>query len=149
LPLTDADLGGDIETILRLVIHEGCVGETVAALEAVEARAHCSTSEVSCVLERIARDEQNHAALAWRFVAWAIEQQPRLREVAEREFRRIAEQAPCATPNAAEPDLSAHGALPLRLRNELREAAVRDVVVPCAKRLLGSSMAPRPAQASV
>jgi hypothetical protein len=139
LPLNHAGMNENAEEILRLVIQEGCLGETVAALEAVEARAHCRVSDVSLVLDRIANDEQNHAALAWRFVSWAITQSPTLRDVARSEFARIARDAQTATPSRAATDtvdLRAHGALPQSLRAELRTAAIRDVVLPCARRLL-------------
>lgn len=135
LPVGGALSEHDLEAIVPLVIREGCLGETVAALEAVEARAHCTVPEVCEVLERIARDEQNHAALAWRFLSWAIGREPRLRAVAEREFERIARE-PEGLPVTDGPDLRAHGALPQFLRTELRAAAIRDVVLPCARGLL-------------
>jgi hypothetical protein len=38
------------------------------------------------LLERIARDEQAHAELAWRFVAWALAERPELASLVEREL---------------------------------------------------------------
>ncbi|MFV8749808.1 ferritin-like domain-containing protein [Nannocystaceae bacterium ST9] len=53
---------------------EGGIGETIAALMARRAvRALASTSELRPVLERIAADELEHAALAWQTIAWAID----------------------------------------------------------------------------
>lgn len=140
LPVDPAALDAALETILCLAIEEGCVGETVAALEAVEARAHCTDAAVARVLERIAHDERNHAALAWRFVAWAIDQNPTLAEVAQREFERIASQAAHDPANAtlSALDLRAHGALPEAVRAEVRAAAIRDVVLPCARGLFAA-----------
>ncbi len=51
---------------------EGCVGETLAALSAERARAGATDASVCSTLDRIARDETAHAALAWRTVAWAV-----------------------------------------------------------------------------
>lgn len=51
---------------------EGCIGETLAALIARVSAAHATDPIVRGVLERIADDELRHAALAWRFVAWAV-----------------------------------------------------------------------------
>ena len=53
-------------------IAEGCIGETVAALEVAEALAHCEEAKVREVLERISIEESRHAELAWQFVAWAL-----------------------------------------------------------------------------
>ena len=63
--------------VVRLVVREGCVGETVAALEAREAAEHALESDPGrdC-LRGVADDETRHAELAWRFVAWALEQAP-------------------------------------------------------------------------
>ncbi|MEM6293821.1 MAG: hypothetical protein AAGA54_21275 [Myxococcota bacterium] len=50
---------------------EGCVGETVAALMVTRAARDADPS-IRAPLERIADDETQHAALAWRMVAWAV-----------------------------------------------------------------------------
>lgn len=60
--------------LLRTVFLEGCVGETVAALEAAEGAAHCEDAVVARVLEGIAGDESRHAALAWVSVRWLLDQ---------------------------------------------------------------------------
>jgi len=52
--------------------HEGCVGETIAALQARAALEQAHDPDVRQALERIADDEARHAELAWRFVAWTI-----------------------------------------------------------------------------
>lgn len=58
--------------IVDLVILEGCIGETTAALDALEA-AQTATDPVICdAYLRIATDEQRHAELAFRFVQWAV-----------------------------------------------------------------------------
>ena len=49
------------------------MGETVAALEARHAAEASPFPEVRRVLQLIARDEEKHAALAWRFVRWALQ----------------------------------------------------------------------------
>jgi hypothetical protein len=53
---------------------DGCVGETVAALEASrEAEAQPALSDI---FQKIAGDEARHAALAWQIVAWCVKQDP-------------------------------------------------------------------------
>jgi hypothetical protein len=68
------------ETIVTTAIHEACVGETLAALEAEAELARSTDPEVRRVLERIARDEARHAELGYRFLRWALDRaEPELR----------------------------------------------------------------------
>ena len=60
------------DVVLTCVL-EGCIGETVAALEASEALENATDAAVQSVLSRVARDETRHAELAYRFVRWALE----------------------------------------------------------------------------
>ncbi len=103
--------GISLEKLVVTAIAEGCIGETVAAVEAAEQLAHASDPRVRAVLGRISEDETRHAELAWRFVAWALEQQPSLRAVAEREFTRHLSSPRAPVENAAL-DLTRHGVLP-------------------------------------
>ena len=65
-------LAGIVET----AVLEGCIGETVAALEAAEALAFATDESVRAALSRVAEDEARHAELAYRFVRWAFEVSP-------------------------------------------------------------------------
>jgi hypothetical protein len=51
---------------------EGCIGETIASLLARAQLDRAVDVGVRGALARIAEDEEGHAALAWRFVAWAL-----------------------------------------------------------------------------
>jgi hypothetical protein len=53
-------------------VQEGCVNETVAALDAESRSEATSDPAVRAVLRRISDDEAAHAELAWRFVHWAL-----------------------------------------------------------------------------
>ena len=87
LDLAGALESTDLGAIVLGTITEGCIGETVAAIEAAEALAHCEDEAARPTLERIARDETRHAQLAWQFVAWALEVGPAtLREKARAAF---------------------------------------------------------------
>jgi hypothetical protein len=70
--VSDADCGQALEAIVRLTVREGCIGETIAAIEAAEARATTQEPHIRAVLGCIQSDELRHAALAWRFVQWAL-----------------------------------------------------------------------------
>ena len=50
---------------------EGCVHETYGALTATWAAQHARDPEVRAIFKRIARDETEHASLAWKIAAWA------------------------------------------------------------------------------
>ncbi len=52
---------------------EGCVGETTAALVAERGAAVAVDPHTQDILTGIAKDEAEHAALAWRTVKWALE----------------------------------------------------------------------------
>lgn len=97
------------DAVLSCVV-EGCIAETVAAVEAAEALECAEDPAVRSVLARIAEDEGRHAELAFRFVRWALAQDPKL----------------------SAPVLEL-----VRLESE-RSAVVRDVVVPCLEAIVGS-----------
>lgn len=80
-------------SVTQLVISEGCIGETVAALEALADAERATDPVVKAALFRIASDERNHAELAYRFVRWALEQcTPQERRLLAREAeQRIAD----------------------------------------------------------
>jgi len=58
--------------IARAAVIEGCIGETQAAIVATMARDVAECPVVRAAMSKIARDELEHAELAWRFVAWAF-----------------------------------------------------------------------------
>jgi hypothetical protein len=123
-------------------IREGCVGETIAALEAAEAREHATDPAVRAMLDRIARDELRHAELAWRFVRWALDQGgDELRVVAAQTFAE--EWRRPSTPGRDQPTredlaLLAGGIVPDGLRGAIRAEAMARVVIPCAGQVLGA-----------
>jgi hypothetical protein len=62
----------DLASIAAETVMEGCIGETVATLQALAALEDASDPAVREVLSRTVLDEARHAELAWRFMAWAI-----------------------------------------------------------------------------
>ncbi|MEZ4224697.1 MAG: ferritin-like domain-containing protein [Polyangiaceae bacterium] len=73
-----------LRDIVLATVSEGCVAETIGASLASEQLARCTDDATRRVLHRIARDEADHAALAWRFVAWALGIAPELAAEVER-----------------------------------------------------------------
>lgn len=153
LPLAGALDETELSSIVLGTILEGCVGETVAALEAAEACAQCADPTARAVLERIARDETRHAQLAWRVVAWALETGPAsLRgEVGEAFARELATAPSAQAGSELDLRLLQHGLMSAALRSQLRARVLHEVIAPCADALLSSaapSNAQRPAPAT-
>lgn len=126
----------DAERVLSSVVREGCIGETLAAVEAEHAAERALDPEVRAALERIARDEATHAELAWHFVAWMLECRPELRQRVRDELEGAAGEMlraplPPASPNACR--RRELGMLSDRERAELRRDAVQRVVLPCLR----------------
>ncbi len=147
LDVSDALGGRSVETIVETAILEGCVGETVAALEAAQAAELAVDPSVAALLRRIADDERRHAALAWRFVAWAVAEGVVSSEWLSRCFTR-ALTAGADVPVACCPQegvLAAWGHVPEARRSELRREALEKVVGPGARALgqAAASHAPR------
>jgi hypothetical protein len=86
LPTTDARRRATPSEVLRAVIVEGCVGETVAAHDAGVRRDLGCAPPVRAALAQIADDEARHAALAWRTVRWILGAHPSLRADADEAF---------------------------------------------------------------
>jgi hypothetical protein len=98
--------------VVDLVIVEGCFGETRAALEALEAADAETDPVIRAAYAQIARDEERHAALAFRFLRWALTLEP----------EAVAARLALATESTTTDD-----------------ALARDVVVPCLRALQGVS----------
>jgi hypothetical protein len=129
--------------IVRTTILEGCIGETVAAVEAAEALAHSTDPAVREALTRVSADETRHAELAWKFVAWTLTcGDAELRAGAASALVEIvraqvaADLVDSAASPHAETALLAHGMLGSETRSEIRRRVVSEVVLPCARALV-------------
>jgi len=118
---------------LATVVREGCIGETIAALEASELATHVVDPLLREVLERIAADERRHAELAWKFAQWAMSQNSGLAAVLELELAavqgEIEDYAPL-TSGLRSAELARAGVLPESLRQAVRNAGLRQIVAP-------------------
>jgi hypothetical protein len=129
----------DARAIVAMLLREGCVGETVAALEAAEALAHAYDPGVRAVLEKITHDEQSHAALAWKSLRWILDQRPDLRPWAQTELDaalREYDHEPASDPSPHDRDALAWGVVSPSLRAKLRQEAIAHLVRPAAAQVL-------------
>lgn len=140
LAVTPGPVALDLVTVARDTFLDGCVGESVAALEAREAHDSAEEPSLREVLKEIATDEASHAALAWRVVAWAVAEggAPVTLAIAELVAaieRELLEPVPAMSDVVEDPRLASWGVLPERERHATRRRALVDVVLPCAAAL--------------
>ena len=139
----------DWGAILSDCILEGCIGETVAAIEAAEALSHCEDPFASQLLEQIVAEESQHAELAWQFLAWSLRAGPAgLREQAAAVFRAELERSAAPVLEGvveSEGDrlLLQNGLLSSGLRQALRARVLREVIAPCVESLFEPAPAVR------
>jgi len=140
-----------LEEIVLNTIREGCVGETIAAIEAREAAEYAEDPALRALLLEISEDETRHAELAYRFVQWALSLAgPALERAVKREFTFLATRvAPeRSAPNYANDALLRHGIVPASIRQLIREQTIAQVVLPCAYALFGAGEPSASASAS-
>jgi hypothetical protein len=134
------DEGDDLASFLRRVIREGCVGETVAAVEAGEGSARAKDAQVRKTLETIAADETTHAELAWRTVIWAQNTfGETVREVIREEMARLTDELSNVQETRRtkrDDELLDHGVVTANGREAIRRATLKSVVVPCLRQIV-------------
>ncbi|MGK3967679.1 ferritin-like domain-containing protein [Sorangium sp. So ce118] len=133
------EVTSDLAELAARAVREGCVGETLAAVQASEQLAHATDAAVRSALAAIADDEARHAELAWRFVAWALQtggDAVRLSVSAAFE-ESLAAPPPAATvADAPESDLAAHGRPDGAVLAASLRCAIADVITPAMRALL-------------
>jgi hypothetical protein len=140
----------DLRSIIATTFAEGCIGETVATLEASEALEHLQDRDpaVAAVLETVATDEARHAELAWRSVAWMV---TAFGQVARDALEEAVQEALVVATRQSrgvgvderrgrDGSLLEHGVLAKSARAAIHGKALRSVVVPLARALLGGSV---------
>ena len=128
---------------VRCAFLEGCVGETQAALLARHALLGARDPQVREALEQIAADEARHAVLAWRFVAWAVHEDPRCAHAVEAALAHVLVDLSRQTLDNARPEsgdtraqLHSAGRLTAAERAAIARESLANVIVPCARAVL-------------
>jgi hypothetical protein len=143
LPVGDCLSTPTLESVVTTVLLEGCIGETVAAAEARELARVASDPVVHETLELISSDETRHAALAYRFVRWALERgdatlRTLVREVLVRELGKARVAAAAAAEIGDDSARLVLGLPTASFRAALRRDVLERVVRPCLESLLAS-----------
>ena len=131
----------DLAELAVETVFGGCVGETVAALTAVEQLAVATDPEVRAALETIAADEARHAELAWRIAAWACEVGgPAVRAQIVSAFAAALEgrSAGLAMELPGAGVMEGLGLMAPAKERAIRDRILNDVVAPCARALLAA-----------
>jgi hypothetical protein len=122
------------------VAREGCIAETISALQIQVAAQRATEPTVRTRLEEIAEQELRHAELAWMHLRWVLERAtPRLREAVAQAFAdatAAVPRGPVIDPDADPRMLAAHGQLPVGDRVAIARDALERIVAPAAAELL-------------
>ncbi len=133
----------ELEQIAELVLLEGCIGETTAALEAKWASEKCMHHSLSDLLATIADDEQQHSHLAWEFLSWATSQKTGLAEALLARAHQELQKPPAPRQLSTSNDTwkAKYGLVPEKVQGELRQEVMAEVVIPCLTALCGRQAA--------
>lgn len=145
-PLGDSlPLTRDLAEFAAATVREGCIGETLTTLLALECLAHTTDPAVQATLKRITDDEQGHSRLAWATVRWAIDAggEPVRTAVAEAFSELEGGRVPLPErlargPHAAH--LVAHGLPDAAMARAALDRARAEVILPAAAVLLRRSI---------
>jgi hypothetical protein len=140
-PMDGVLAAGTLAEAAAATVREGCVAETIAALQAQTQLAWATDAQARAALVRIAADEARHAELAWRFVRWAVDAGGApVRSAAADAFAQALDRVHAEPLRSLyEVSLGAwhdHGRLTPVEERSAWLAAVRDVIEPCARDLL-------------
>lgn len=129
---------GSLAQLAEATLIEGCIGETLAAIEAEWAAEAATEPAARAALQIISADEARHAELAWATVRWASAEDPALTERLGAVFEeQLARAVAFAETDCSSVDLTAFGLLRPDRRMALRRAAARDILEPAARVAFG------------
>jgi hypothetical protein len=117
-----------LAAVARATFIDACVGESLASAALAEASRAAGDPVLAQLLARMSSDEERHAELAWRIVAWALRtggaQVAQVLDAAKDEI--VSELASLTHEAPASPE------------RDLRAMVLREVVLPCTVAMLGS-----------
>lgn len=119
----------DAPSIVRALVEEACVGETLGVAEALAFAEAARDPVMAALHRRIAEDEERHAALAYRTLRWLLERDPGLIEAARAGLAESRSLLEVRIDDAVvDPGAGLFSSSQLA---ELRRTAFDDVVLPC------------------
>ncbi len=118
------------EEVLEETVREGCVNETLAAVEAALLGQKVTDPLLKETFEVIASDEARHAGLAWKTVRWLVAQDPARLETVRRVLATERSRLLSGVPGKGWEELEAFGILGPRARQDLARQAFDTVITP-------------------
>jgi len=138
-PLTvPGTASASLEALVEATIREGCIGETLAAIQAAHQLKQATDPVVRHVLERIVVDESRHAELAWATVRWAIGVGgAAMAKHVQQVFHTALAQRPSPSPAVeSNGQLARYGVLDAHPLRAALEHGVREVIQPAVSSLI-------------
>jgi hypothetical protein len=128
----------NVVEIAEEAFFEGCIGEVAAALVLREEAALAKDPGCAEILAQMAEDEERHAELAWRTLAWALARDPAaVGSMLERALAAAIESAAeIASARAEDGAEGLPGVTTPRERALIRGRAILEITEPCARALL-------------
>jgi hypothetical protein len=152
LPIDGVAPATEARAIAVALVREACVGETVAAAEALALSTMVVDPALVAVYRKVAEDEARHAELGFRTLAWMLERSPALLPAVEDAFSAAIGAMNGEGLIGSSVVSADHGLLSPASLAALRRKAVNDVVQPCRHAVLGRvrrSSSPAMEQATV
>ena len=144
LSLGDLSIESDPKSVVRGLIKEACIGETIGASEAQLCAGEIEDPALRAAYLQIASDELRHAQLAWRSLKWILDEGDKeLRSFAEKLFAEtVVEYEESLNERRDDRDLHApaHGIFDRKTTVSMRRAALEEIVIPCAREILGRAV---------
>ena len=123
-----------LAAIARSTFIDACVGESVASAALAESSRQASDPVLRELLATMAADEERHAELAWRIVAWTLRSGD----------PEVARALTAAQADVIDELISISGEVTTLRGNEIRASVLREVVLPCSISLLANADASTP-----
>ncbi len=135
LPISGVAPSSDPTAIVSALVREACVGETVAAAEALALSTIVTDPALRGAYARVSEDEARHAELGWRTLSWMLKADPSLAGAAEQAFSEAVASISSAPLVASDIVSADHGLLASESLGALRTKAAREIVEPCRRAL--------------
>jgi len=130
----------NLNEITKSIIEEGCIEETISAVEAHVGASTAEDSSIKASLLQIASDETNHAQLAWDTIQWITDRFRETQDLVQETFyseleSRLLEtetflEAPFCLDSVADHKFRDYGLIVDGTKNKIRVAAMRDIIKP-------------------
>lgn len=139
LPLEAAMPALDVRGVIAGLLDEACVGESLGSAEASVCADAARDPAIRAGLAQVAKDEAEHAALAWRSLRWLLTEHPEEVDFALGRFdHALGEHRARLASGPDDADLSAWGCPSTATRREAQREALETVVVHVGRALFTS-----------